>query len=493
MGTPASLIVLTYMGNKQRKSNRHLNKERKLKRRVAKERKKRMLGKLGVKATGRTDIDIESIKAAGKGMDNQDVPTEGRLDGNAIAQSGDPKVSLCMIVKDEEAVIARCLESLKGHVDEMVIVDTGSTDKTVEICESYGAKIYHHPWEGSFSVARNQAMSHVTTEWLIQLDADEEMDADSAPKIRDIVRSSHNSMTNICYLVLISKRAGSKDIFSMISTGKIIRMGIGIHYKNRIHNKLVYDGNIVGRLTGLKIYHYGYHLDDKEKMKMKRERTTAMLLEQIKELPEDPETRYYLSIQYLTQEKWDKCIECSKVTVELFLRHEPDSQLLLLTYHVAAVSYYHKKAENPDVKQKWLKEAERLCLETLKIYPDYLDSNSLLSSIYFATKQYEKCYETSTRFLNIADMLKKDPTKSLVIPLNTLKNEWMINLHLAINFYEQADQANAVNFLKRAEDCLEPDEKYKPSFTMFQYMFKRGDKASLSNAEAIYKGGFRAE
>ncbi len=465
---------------------------KKSKSRYNKERKRRKMLRLKIGGTGRTDIDIKSIKAAGKGLDDQAVPTEGRQDGNAIAQSGDPKVSLCMIVKDEEDVIARCLESLKGHVDEMVIVDTGSTDKTVEICKSYGAKVYHHPWEESFSVARNQAMAHVTTEWIIQLDADEEMDAESAPKIRDVVRSAHNSTTNLCYVVLVNKRPESKEFLSLINTGKIMRMGVGTHYKNRIHNRLVCENHDV-RLTGLKIYHYGYHLEDKEKMKMKTERTTAMLLEQIKEMPDDCDSYYYLTIQYLKIDDFDKCIECSKEAVELFLKHEPDSQLLLLTYHAAASAYFQKKAANPNEHNEWLKEAERLSLEALKIYPDYLDSNSLLSSIYFATKQYEKCYKTSTRFLNIAAMLKNDPTKSLVIPMNTLKDEWMINLHLAINFYEQADQNNAANFLQRAEACLEPDKKYLPSFTMFQYMFKRGDKASLKNAEIIYKGGFRPE
>lgn len=478
--------------------------------------------RLKVGGTGRTDVDINKLKNAGKILDNAEMPARDRmfydpakdkighvgvesiqaagkgLEGTVAPDinikdmnTSDPKVSLCMIVKDEEAVIARCLESLKGHVDEMVIVDTGSTDKTVEICKSYGAKVYEHPWEGSFSIARNQAMGHVTTEWVIQLDADEEMDAESAPKIRDTVRSAHNSTANLCYVVLVNKKAGSKEIFSLINTGKIIRMGVGTHYKNRIHNKMVCEGDV--RLTGLKIYHYGYHLEDEEKMKMKGERTTAMLLEQVEELPEDPETHYYLTIQYLKAEDWDSCIECSGRAIELFKLHEPDSQLVLLTYHAAAVAYYHKKSEKPDEKQGWLKESERLCLEALKIYPDYLDSNSLLSSIYFATKQYEKCYKTSTRFLNIAAMLKKDETKSLVIPMNTLKNEWMITLHLAINFYEQADANNAVLFLKRAEDCCEPEDKYKPSFTMFQYMFKRGDKASLANAEAIYKGGFRQE
>lgn len=409
-----------------------------------------------------------------------------------IKECGNPRITLCMIVKNEEAHIGRCLESVKGYVDEIVVVDTGSTDKTMDICREYGAQVFEHPWEGSFSTARNQAMRHVNTEWILQLDADEIMDAESAPKIRDVIRSAHKSTANLLYLTLFNRDiddAKAKDLTS-INTGKIIRMGIGAHYVNRIHNKLVCDGDI--RITGLKIYHYGYHLDAKT-MKMKHERTTSMLLAQVEEMPDDHETHYYLTIQYLRAEEWDICLKHSQRAAELFLEKEPNSQLLLLVYQAGAIAYYHKKAENPENKQEWLKKAEELCLKATAIYPDYLDANSLLSSIYFATKQYHECYAASVKFLNAADMLKKDPSKSLVIPMNCIKNEWLVNIQLAINFYEQADRENAVLFLGRAENCLETDEKYKASWCIFKYMITRGDPVSLKNAESIYKAGWRQE
>jgi glycosyltransferase involved in cell wall biosynthesis len=80
-----------------------------------------------------------------------------------------------MIVKNEEACLERCLKSVCDHVDEIIIVDTGSTDGTVEIAKSYGARIYHHPWENDFSKHRNQSLSYATGGWIFQLDADEEL------------------------------------------------------------------------------------------------------------------------------------------------------------------------------------------------------------------------------------------------------------------------------------------------------------------------------
>jgi glycosyltransferase involved in cell wall biosynthesis len=296
---------------------------------------------MAIKATGHVETETEvmakNAEAAGRIMDSAVVPTDDRkvydpetdkLLSTEIKKTDDPKITLCMILKNEEDHIRRCLESIKGHVDEIVVVDTGSTDKTMDICREYGAKIYEHPWENSFSKARNQALGYVTTEWILQLDGDEEMDAESAPKIREVVRSAHNSTTNLCYLTLLNRALGSSVDLTTINTGKIIRMGIGAHYVNRIHNKLVCDGDT--RITGLKIFHYGYHLSD-EIMKAKGERTTKMLLEQLEEMPDDQETNYYLTIQYLREES---IINRHKMTTkrENFLREQKSFRLKRLPY-----------------------------------------------------------------------------------------------------------------------------------------------------------------
>ncbi len=75
-------------------------------------------------------------------------------------------ISLCMIVKDdEEEFLPQCLDSVKDVVDEMIIVDTGSTDRTMEIAKSYGARVYEHPWQGSFSEACNYRMQFVINDF----------------------------------------------------------------------------------------------------------------------------------------------------------------------------------------------------------------------------------------------------------------------------------------------------------------------------------------
>ena len=70
------------------------------------------------------------------------------------------KLSLCMIVKNEEEMLPACLESVDGIVDEIILVDTGSTDRTLEIAQQFGAKIHHFPWINDFAAARNESIKH---------------------------------------------------------------------------------------------------------------------------------------------------------------------------------------------------------------------------------------------------------------------------------------------------------------------------------------------
>lgn len=84
-------------------------------------------------------------------------------------------ISLCMIVKDEEQVLERCLDSVKELVDEIVIVDTGSTDATKDIAARYTDRLFHFEWNHDFSAARNFSFRQATQDYILWLDADDEL------------------------------------------------------------------------------------------------------------------------------------------------------------------------------------------------------------------------------------------------------------------------------------------------------------------------------
>jgi len=96
------------------------------------------------------------------------------------------RISICMIVKNEEDILRRCLDSLKGIWDELIIVDTGSTDSTKKIATEYTDKVYDFEWTGSFSDARNFAFSKATMDYIYSADADEVLDEENRQKFLDL-------------------------------------------------------------------------------------------------------------------------------------------------------------------------------------------------------------------------------------------------------------------------------------------------------------------
>ena len=99
-------------------------------------------------------------------------------------QSQAQRISLCMIVKDEEEMLPRCLESVRGAVDEIIVVDTGSSDRSVDIAREYGASVVEFAWCEDFAAARNAGLERASGDWILFLDADEALEATARKQIR---------------------------------------------------------------------------------------------------------------------------------------------------------------------------------------------------------------------------------------------------------------------------------------------------------------------
>src|SRR6266508_4617767 len=99
-----------------------------------------------------------------------------------------PKISLCMIAKDEARFIEDCLRAVEGAVDEIVLVDTGSTDGTVDLARPFGVSIYEFPWCDDFAAARNESIRHATGDWILWLDADELLASGGGAVLRGLVQ-----------------------------------------------------------------------------------------------------------------------------------------------------------------------------------------------------------------------------------------------------------------------------------------------------------------
>ncbi|MGB8702208.1 MAG: glycosyltransferase family 2 protein, partial [Thermosynechococcaceae cyanobacterium] len=164
-------------------------------------------------------------------------------------------LSFCTIVKNEAHNLARCLASVKPYVDEMIIVDTGSTDDTVAIAQQYGAKVHHFEWCDDFAAARNYSLSLVSGDWILSLDADEELVV-KWPQFRDRLNEPDAPLAygiNRIDLYEVGQVTGGLHL-------RLFRNQPDLHYQGRYHEQLQSAaGPLVpmGLLDDLEILHYG--------------------------------------------------------------------------------------------------------------------------------------------------------------------------------------------------------------------------------------------
>ncbi|MEO1432319.1 MAG: tetratricopeptide repeat protein [Cyanobacteria bacterium J06633_8] len=199
------------------------------------------------------------------------------------------KITLCMIVKDEESTLSKCLSSAKKFVNEIVILDTGSTDKTVKIAEGYGAKIHHFEWCNDFSAARNEALKYVTGDWVFILDADETLAPEMIPAIKEAIQQEEYLLIN-----LVREEIGAgQSPYSMVS--RLFRNHPDIRF-SRPYHALVDDSVSeilvkephwqIGYIQGIAILHSGYQQREITQ-KNKLERAQAAMEEFFANNPDD--------------------------------------------------------------------------------------------------------------------------------------------------------------------------------------------------------------
>ncbi len=394
-------------------------------------------------------------------MTSEDIKSENapyQREGEILhTKSADPTLSLCMIVKDEEEFLPRCLGSVKDYVDEMVIVDTGSTDRTVEIAKDYGAQIYHHAWENSFSKARNYSLQYATSDWILRLDADEEIDSEDAHKLKEVIKDCN---VNVIYLPLYCKPLGGRNI-SISRSNSLFRNRLGFHYEGIVHNYLKYSG--ATKNARIKIYHYGYSLKS-EQMEKKFLRTTSLLKEQIKNDPLDPIPHYYLSVSYQNNLMDDECIGEALEAVKLFEKRESDRHSRLQALYTASNAFFRKKD---------LENAEIYALKALNLYHDYLDIHNVLSSIYFQRKEYDKSLAFTDSYLKILKDIECDPTRAMDIPFITIDLEWFAYSRVAIIYYEQDKWGEGDKALEKAAACA--GNVWVPYLSVGKFFCERGE------------------
>ena len=221
-----------------------------------------------------------------------------------------PRLSLCMIVKNEEAQLARCLESVQGVAQQLVVVDTGSTDRTVAIAESFGATIVHHAWDGSFSSARNVSLDHATGDWILILDADECLTRGDL--LLEALTDPDESVES-CMLPLINfvgEQAHEEAVTA--PSVRIFRNRPEYRFTRALHEQILMAiqsarPEATCRWLDAPIEHYGYLnsvVHDKDKIR----RNLTIAREEVERYPNDAFAWYNLAQEHFRLCEWEEAV-----------------------------------------------------------------------------------------------------------------------------------------------------------------------------------------
>jgi len=305
-----------------------------------------------------------------------------------------PLISLCMIVKNEEKNIIRCLKSVTNYVDEILVLDTGSTDRTPELAQRLGAIVNYYTWENDFSKARNESIKHARGKWILFLDADEEIPQETGQALRELAQRQEAEAYTFSILNYTAK---DKEAQKQIGINlRMFKNNPLYTFEGKVHEQIkpsILKADPAAKIvhSGLTIVHYGYCTDN-ENRKEKNLRNIMLLEEAITENPLDDFSHYNLAVSYYVSgqpETAKKHFHLAKQLVSGKAKYLP---ALFRNYAVCLF----------DLAQ--YEDALNLLNEGLAYYPDYPDLYYLKGQIFTALKLYnyaQQCFENCLKFTNI--------------------------------------------------------------------------------------------
>lgn len=273
-----------------------------------------------------------------------------------------PKISLCMICRDEADLLPGCLESVRGAVDEIVVIDTGSTDDTRRITSDFNALVITAAWN-DFSTARNQAIKRASGDWILVLDADEELILETPDTLRDLAASDEAD----AYMLTVINCLEMSEFIDLEKSPRQMMVRFfkpaGALYVNPVFETLKLPGGArVSEARGVDIVHYGFMPELMER-KHKVERNLGLLEKWLETDADSPWPSFYMARQL---EQLDKLTEAA----EFYDRALPS--LAAQNEARAAIQVYKSLArlyENSGDKD----ESQKILVRGVVAYPGAID------------------------------------------------------------------------------------------------------------------------
>lgn len=262
------------------------------------------------------------------------------------------KVSLCMIVRDEARQIVECIQSVSHLVNEMIIVDTGSADATVQLATEMGAVVFSYPWDNDFAAARNYGIEKASGDWILILDADERLEAVSCEQFSALLREGADGY----FIKIVSPIREGLSVLEEVAV-RLFRRREQYRFRGAIHEQVIdsilAQNTIRGIIfSGLTISHNGY-LSEVVIEKNKIQRNIEVICQALEHKPDDPFLLYSLAIERMQQGQRVEALGLLKSTLVKLDGGEGYFRHVLLSY-LSGLLVTNDAASGRAVVNRWL-------------------------------------------------------------------------------------------------------------------------------------------
>ncbi|MBI4247256.1 MAG: tetratricopeptide repeat protein [Candidatus Rokubacteria bacterium] len=292
------------------------------------------------------------------------------------------RISLAMIVKNEAKALPGCLEAARPWVDEIVVVDTGSTDGTQDIARGYGAQVSEWAWRDDFAAARNESLRHVTGDWVLALDADETLTPESGPALREACERAPDDV--VAYdIKIVCPHRGNGGFTRLNWFPRLFRNLPGVQWEGVIHEQVVVSLHGRGRIerSQVEVQHAGYMLSD-EVMAEKAARNIALLERQLRDEPDHAPAWFQLAESYALGGRVDDAIAAYRRCLGIVLLSRltlSSSVVALAMTNLGSVLINHRDAD----------EGRRLIKDALSIDPNLVPAHVHLGNDALRQQRWE--------------------------------------------------------------------------------------------------------
>jgi tetratricopeptide (TPR) repeat protein len=347
-----------------------------------------------------------------------------------------------MITRDEEHCIGQALRSIKDLVKEIIVIDTGSTDQTISIAKSLGARVFEHPWENDFATPRNISLKHATGDWILVLDADEAIAKEDHHKLRE-----HIKKQGVCYEFMqrhysndarLSNYSPCRGIYKKWEKNylgyfesnccRLFPNHAGLNFQGKIHELVEHSINQLAEHKivhlNIPIHHYG-HTPEIKALKNKRELYSDLGKKKIQSEPDSWKNYYEMGVEHNCNGKLQESVDCFKKALEKNPRYIPSWTnlgyvLCELGRHAEALQTLNKAITiDPNAceahcnlavvymrQRNWV-FAETHLKKAIQLKPDYINAIRNLGQVYMNARAFTQAAQV---FNKVLELIPGDPT-----------------------------------------------------------------------------------